>query len=219
MVAGIRVLVVDDDQTAFERLRDAFAADPEDFEIANAISGPRALGLASASHPDAVIVDGDLPGMDGYTFTAEFKGDDALAAIPVIILANEPNEMLALKARQVGASAHIPKDTEPAGLVAKVKALRGVPARAPAVPVAQPVAVGAVPSGAGPAVVPGPPMTPPPVTGMPGPGAAQPAAWARRRRLCPLPLPPLRPPLRPRRWTPRSPGRATRRTWTTCSGS
>ena len=74
-MAGIRVLIVDDDPIAFERLQTAFDADAEAFELANAISGPRALGLAASSPPDAVIVDGALDGMDGYAFTAELKGD------------------------------------------------------------------------------------------------------------------------------------------------
>jgi twitching motility protein PilT len=166
MVAGVKVLVVDDDPIVFERFRSAFEADAELFEVANAISGPRALGLAAAAPPDAVIVDGALPGMDGYTFTAEFKADGALAAIPVIIMSDDPTEALALRARQVGAAAHLPMDGETASIVAKVKALSGVP-------VATVIAPQAV--AAGPVLPPGP-VAAATIAQAPIPAAPSPAA-------------------------------------------
>ena len=122
-MAPTRVLIVDDDPVAFERLRVAFEAEPGSFEIANAISAPRALGIVAADRPDAVIVDGALTGMDGYAFTAELKADDAISATPVVIVAAEPSEALALRARQVGAAAHLARDTEPDAFVAKIKSV------------------------------------------------------------------------------------------------
>jgi twitching motility protein PilT len=156
MVAGVKVLVVDDDPIVFERLRSAFEADAQPFEVANAVSGPRALGLASATPPDAVIVDGALPGMDGYTFTAEFKADGALNPIPVIILSDDPTEALALRARQVGAAAHLPLDGEASSIVAKVKALSGVPAQVASA--APPTAGPAAAQTSAPAPTPGAPI-------------------------------------------------------------
>jgi twitching motility protein PilT len=177
-MAGIKVLVVDDDPVAFDRLRSAFEADSEPFQLANAISGPRALGLAASSPPDAVVVDGELDGMDGYTFTAEFKTDEGLSSVPVIIMAPVPSEALALRARQVGASAHVAKDCDPCEVVAKVKSLSAAmaPVAAPSQP-RIPAAVAAGPMGAGPALEEVPAVPPAPsVPAMPAPHAPAPAA-------------------------------------------
>ena len=112
-MADTRVLIVHDDPGFVERVRTALAAALPGSEALSAISGPRALGIAKQHRPSVIVADGDLEGMDGYAFTAELKSDPDLAATPVVIVAREPSEASALKARQVGAAAHVPVDIEP----------------------------------------------------------------------------------------------------------
>jgi twitching motility protein PilT len=110
--------------------------------IISALSGPRAIGIASSRQPDVIIVDGDMVGLDGYALTEQLKADPALEPIPVVILADEPSESTALRARQAGAQAHMPESVDPAVLVEKVRGLLGLeasaaapqPAEAPAIP-------------------------------------------------------------------------------------
>jgi twitching motility protein PilT len=126
------VLIVHDDASFFDRTQAALAAGIPGCEAIGAISAPRALGMASQHHPDVIIADGDLVGMDGYAFTSELKADPELAAIPVLIVAGEPTEATALKARQVGAAGHLPSSIDSAILVQKVAALVSAGAMAPA---------------------------------------------------------------------------------------
>lgn len=164
------VLIVHDDAAFFESTRAALVAALPGCEVIGAISAPRALGMARQHKPSVVIADGDLEGMDGYAFTAELKGDPELAGIPVLIVANDPSEASALKARQVGAAGHLPSTVDSQTLVQKVSSLTGAAPQAAAAPVAP------LPPG-----VPAAPVEPPgaavqaPMGASPAP-AAEPAA-------------------------------------------
>jgi len=133
------VLIVHDDAAFFENTRAALVAAIPGCEVIGAISAPRALGMARQHKPSVVIADGDLEGMDGYAFTAELKGDAELAGIPVLIVANDPSEASALKARQVGAAGHLPSAVDSQTLVQKVGSLAGAAAQAAAAPMSPPV--------------------------------------------------------------------------------
>jgi twitching motility protein PilT len=119
-VAQTRVLIVHDDPAFVDRIHSALAVAMPGVEALTAISGPRALGIAKQQRPDAIVIDGDLIGMDGYAFTVELKADPELAETPVLILASEPTEASALKARQAGAAAHLPSSTDTDTIVQKV---------------------------------------------------------------------------------------------------
>jgi twitching motility protein PilT len=127
-VAGIQVLIVHDDATYFERVSGAMKAALPDADLYNAISGPRGLGIAKQRTPDVIIVDGDLVGMDGFAFTQELKADPDLSSIPVMIVSALPNDATALKARQVGAAAHMPSSADSAALVQKILSIAKVEA-------------------------------------------------------------------------------------------
>ena len=125
-VAPMRVLIVHDDATFFDRAKQGIVAAFPDAQVNGAISAPRALGMAKQQMPDAIIADGDLEGMDGYAFTAELKADPAIQGIPVLIVADEPTEASALKARQVGASGHLPSSVDTQTLMQKIGSLAQV---------------------------------------------------------------------------------------------
>ncbi len=108
------VLIVHDDADLVGSLRAALAEQSPDIELVNALSGPRALGMMAQAVPDVLVVDAELAGVDGYAFTRQVKTAPATAQVPVIIVSLDPNEVSALKARQVGAAAHLPS-TGPVG--------------------------------------------------------------------------------------------------------
>ncbi len=118
-----KVLVVNEDASVFERIQSKFAAEEPGYEVLSALSGPRALGIASSQKPDVVIVDGDMVGMDGYSLTQQLKENADLATVPVVILTKEPSEASALRARQSGAAAHLPEAIDPHELLEKVRGL------------------------------------------------------------------------------------------------
>ncbi len=164
------VLIVHDDPAFFEGTKAALAASMPGCEVIGAISAPRALGMARQHRPDVVIADGDLEGMDGYAFTAELKGDADLAGIPVLIVANDPTEASALKARQVGAAGHMPSAVDSQTLAQKIGALAGATmTAAPAAAPAPAVPVESLGAAQPPAPAPGPVAAP----ASPGYGAPQ----------------------------------------------
>jgi two-component system, cell cycle response regulator DivK len=54
--------------------------------VLSATDAEAGLALARAEHPDLILMDIQLPGMDGLEATAQLKGDEATRAIPVIAL-------------------------------------------------------------------------------------------------------------------------------------
>ncbi|MDI6843962.1 MAG: PilT/PilU family type 4a pilus ATPase [Anaerosomatales bacterium] len=117
------VLVVHDDPAFSERLDSALKSVMPDAVVRSLPSAMRALAVAKQQHPAVIIADGDLAGMDGFAMTQELKADDELSDIPVIIVVNSPSEATALRARQVGAVAHLPSSVDAATLVQKIFSL------------------------------------------------------------------------------------------------
>ncbi|MBN1193577.1 MAG: response regulator, partial [Coriobacteriia bacterium] len=156
-MAETRVLIVHEDKDFFDSTARVLGEAIPGCASIGAISAPRGLGMAKQHRPNLIIADGDLVGMDGYKFTAELKSDPELADIPVLIVAGEPTEASALRARQVGAAGHLPHSVDAATLVQKVSGLIGAGAEgqsgtapgvtagnaavAPATAVAEPVGV------------------------------------------------------------------------------
>jgi two-component system LytT family response regulator len=62
----IRVLIVDDEPLARERIRDLLKGEPEIAEIDEAGNGPQAVEMIRTKHPDLVFLDVQMPRMDGF---------------------------------------------------------------------------------------------------------------------------------------------------------
>jgi len=83
-VAGERVLVVEDNEKNMKLFRDVLQA--SGYETLEATTGEEAIDLACASGPALVLMDVQLPGMDGIEALARLRGDERTAAIPVLAL-------------------------------------------------------------------------------------------------------------------------------------
>jgi two-component system cell cycle response regulator DivK len=77
-----RILVVEDQPDNRQIIRDMLA--PTDYEITEAENGEEALVAIAKQRPDLILMDIQLPIMDGYTVTRKIKGDPALRSIPII---------------------------------------------------------------------------------------------------------------------------------------
>jgi twitching motility protein PilT len=130
-------LIVHDDAEFVEKIRGVLATQAPGLSVANALSGPRAMGMMAQVAPDVIVVDAELMGVDGYALTQQIKAQPATKDTPVIIVSLEANEVSALKARQVGAAAHLSSAGPIEAVAGKIVAL------AAGVPAAAPVAVGA----------------------------------------------------------------------------
>jgi PAS domain S-box-containing protein len=117
------VLVIDDSATFRDLLREAFEA--AGYSVLLAASGEEGLRVAAASIPDAVVVDGLLPGISGPTVIRRIKSDAALQRIPCLLLtassmAEDADELRALEA---GADAYVRKVQDTSIILARLTAL------------------------------------------------------------------------------------------------
>ena len=130
-MAGNKVMVVHDDPSLVDEIRQALLSIGVEADVNGVLSAPRALGMMSSGDgPDVVIVDAELEGMDGYALTEQLKADPLGADVPVIVLSMAPTESSALRARQVGAAAHMPSTGPVSDIAEKVASLLGASASA-----------------------------------------------------------------------------------------
>jgi DNA-binding NarL/FixJ family response regulator len=103
----VRVLAVDD-QAVFRRTaRSLIAATPGFEQVGEAASGSEALELATHLHPDLVLVDVRMPGMDGLETAQRLAALEPDAAVVLISL--EPVPELPAAVESVGAEAYLRK--------------------------------------------------------------------------------------------------------------
>ncbi len=78
---------------------------------------------AEAPRPDLVLLDLNMPRMDGREALAELRADPRFAALPVIILTTSQQEADVLRTYDLGANSFISKPVDLAGLIEVIKAL------------------------------------------------------------------------------------------------
>jgi CheY-like chemotaxis protein len=119
-----RVLVVDDDPLLREVAQAALQL-VGGWQVSTAQSGPQAQLQALAEHPDAILLDVMMPGVDGPSTVAALRADPATQDIPVIFLtAKMPSEDLE-EWRSLRLAGVIPKPFDPMTLASDMAALLG----------------------------------------------------------------------------------------------
>jgi two-component system, cell cycle response regulator DivK len=114
-----RILMVEDTEDNRQILRDLFAA--TDYELIEATDGAAGLAMAQAHKPDLILMDIQLPVLDGYETTRRLKADPALRDIPVIAVTSYALSGDETKARAAGCDAYVTKPFSPRLLLAKVR--------------------------------------------------------------------------------------------------
>ena len=116
-----RILVVEDQVDNRRILRDLLAS--ADYEIMEAENGEEALSAAAKQRPDLILVDIQLPIMDGYEATRRIKADPTLTNVPVIAVTSYALSGDKAKARAAGCDDFVPKPYSPRQLLAKIRQL------------------------------------------------------------------------------------------------
>lgn len=107
MIRPVRVLVVDD-QDVYRRVLGAVVEETEGFAVAGyASSGEESLVAAETLQPDLVLMDVNLPGIDGITATQRLR--QRLRPPPVVLLSTYDESDFGGRAGESGALAYIPK--------------------------------------------------------------------------------------------------------------
>jgi two-component system cell cycle response regulator DivK len=114
-----RILVVEDQPDNRQIIRDMLA--DTGYEIAEAENGEQALAAIANQRPDLILMDIQLPVMDGYTATRRIKGDAALKSIPIIAVTSYALSGEEKKAREAGCDDYVPKPYSPRQLLAKIR--------------------------------------------------------------------------------------------------
>ena len=114
-----RILVVEDQEDNRQILRDLLAS--AGYRMSEAHNGEAALAAAKAERPDLILMDIQLPLLDGYEVTRRLKADPALSGIPVIAVTSYALSGDEPKARAAGCSAYVTKPYSPRHLLAKIK--------------------------------------------------------------------------------------------------
>ena len=130
---SVRVLLADDHRLMRVGTAALLAGDPRIEIVGQAADGSEALALAERRRPDVVLLDLNMPGMDGLQACARLREMRSQPAPEVLMLTVSEEEPDLYAALRVGASGYLTKDVPPAELIEAVLAVaRGEPRIAPA---------------------------------------------------------------------------------------
>ena len=116
-----RVLVVDDNAQARELLRAALAA--EGYAVTLTQGGEEALTKVAEEVPELILLDINMPGLNGYEVCSRLKGAEATRLIPIIFLTSMSDLEDKLRGIEVGADDFLTKPFRKVELLARVKSL------------------------------------------------------------------------------------------------
>ncbi len=113
-----RILVVEDQDDNMQILRDLL--DSVGYEIIEARDGAEGVRIAKAEHPDLILMDIQLPVLDGYEATRQIKAEPELRTTPIIVVTSYALSGDEAKAREAGCDDYVPKPYSPRQLLAKI---------------------------------------------------------------------------------------------------
>jgi two-component system cell cycle response regulator DivK len=114
-----RILVVEDQEDNRTILRDLLGA--AGYDLIEATDGAEGVRLAQQEKPDLILMDIQLPVLDGYEATRRIKGDASLKATPIIAVTSYALSGDEAKARAAGCDGYVTKPFSPRELLAKVR--------------------------------------------------------------------------------------------------
>jgi two-component system cell cycle response regulator DivK len=114
-----RILVVEDQADNRRILHDLLTS--AGYEIIIAEDGQVALDLVMRERPNLILMDIQLPLLDGYEVTRRIKADPTLRAIPIIVITSYALSGDEAKAKAAGCDAYVAKPFSPRSLLAKVR--------------------------------------------------------------------------------------------------
>jgi two-component system chemotaxis response regulator CheY len=123
---GKRILVVDDGMTT--RLYYRSVLEEAGFVVDEAANGLEGLERALLDTFDLMIVDVNMPKMDGYAMISRLRGDATMQPVPIITISTEAGGRDADRAYEAGADLYLVKPAPPATLVDTARLLTGIAA-------------------------------------------------------------------------------------------
>jgi two-component system cell cycle response regulator DivK len=118
-MATKRILVIEDHEENRRLLRDLLTS--FGYELTEAVTGEEGLTAAEANPPDLILMDIQLPGIDGYETTRRIKASPSLRHIPIIAVTSYALSGDDVKALEAGCDAYVTKPFDPAELLEKIR--------------------------------------------------------------------------------------------------
>ena len=116
----MKVLVVDDEPEIVEVVSLCFGLRWPDADVVSADNGEDALRIVEDGHPDLVLLDIVLPGMDGFTICKEIR---TFSDVPIVMLSARDSEVDKVRGLEMGADDYITKPFSHLELLARVRAV------------------------------------------------------------------------------------------------
>jgi DNA-binding NarL/FixJ family response regulator len=130
----IRILLADDQALIRSGIRSLLDAEDDIEVVAEAADGRQAVELALEHRPDIVLLDIQMPVLDGVEATRQIVADERLDSVRVVILTNFGLDEYIFQALRAGASGFLLKDTEPTALLEALRVvMRGDAIMSPSV--------------------------------------------------------------------------------------
>jgi two-component system, cell cycle response regulator DivK len=114
-----RILVIEDTEDNRQIIRDLLTS--FDYELIEAADGAEGVAMAQKHHPDLILMDIQLPVVDGYEATRQIRAIPELARVPIIAVTSYALSGDDAKAREAGCDGYVAKPFSPRQLLAKVR--------------------------------------------------------------------------------------------------
>jgi CheY-like chemotaxis protein len=118
-----RILIVEDNPQ--NRYLMSFLLEQQGYELLSAEDGAQALAMLAEDAPDLILMDMQLPKVDGYEATRRIKADERLRNIPLVALTAHSMQRDEERARDAGCDEFVTKPVDAEGLLALVSKLLG----------------------------------------------------------------------------------------------
>jgi DNA-binding response OmpR family regulator len=115
------ILIVDDDRDVAQTI--GITLKRRDFRVQAAYSGMEALRMLKRFHPDLIILDISMPGIDGFEVCRRLRKNEETASLPIIFLTARGLDEDRIEGFRVGADDYLSKPFNPEELVLRVKAV------------------------------------------------------------------------------------------------
>jgi two-component system cell cycle response regulator DivK len=116
-----RILVVEDQEDNRRIIRDLLES--VGYQLIEAVDGAEGVRLAKSERPDLILMDIQLPVLDGYDATRQIKADPELSAIPIVVVTSYALSGDDAKAAAAGCDAYVAKPFSPRALLATIRKL------------------------------------------------------------------------------------------------
>jgi len=122
---GRRILVVEDNALNLELVRDILTA--EGYDVLEAADGPTGVAVALAECPELILMDLQLPGLDGFQATQQIRADPKLRDVPIVAVTAHAMKGDDERARAAGCDGFVAKPIQVRQFVATVEHYLSLP--------------------------------------------------------------------------------------------